>query len=63
MQNLDKKVSVDQLVKEIINQNIKKNKRKISKKKDNHWRFAFSQENLIKLIVIILISITLTIFY
>lgn len=63
MQNLDKKVSVDQLVKEIINQNIKKNKRKISKKKYHHWRFAFSQVNLMKLIVIILISIALTIFY
>ncbi|MFM1825796.1 MAG: hypothetical protein RLZZ37_431 [Actinomycetota bacterium] len=63
MPNLDSKISIDQLVKEIINRNIDKNKKKVSKKKNNYWRFDFSKINLIKLITITLIAIVLAIFY
>jgi len=59
----DNKISIDQIIKEIIHQNINKNKKKISKKKNNFWRFDFSKINLIKLITITLVSIFLTIFY
>ena len=63
MKHPDNKISIDQIIKEIIHQNINKNKKKISKKKNNFWRFDFSRINLIKLITITLISISLTIFY
>lgn len=63
MKHPDNKISIDQIIKEIIHQNINKNKKKISKKKNNFWRFDFSKINLIKLITITLVSIFLTIFY
>ncbi len=63
MKHTDNKISIDQIIKEIIHQNINKNKKKISKKKNNFWRFDFSKINLIKLITITLVSIFLTIFY
>ena len=63
MQNLDNKISLDKLVKEIINQNIKKSKKKSAKKKDNYWRFDFSKLNLIKVITLTLIAIILTVLY
>ena len=63
MKHPDNKISIDQIIKEIIHQNINKNKKKISKKKNNSWRFDFSKINLIKLISITLVSIFLTLFY
>lgn len=63
MKHLDNKISIDQIIREIIHQDISKNKKKLSKKKKNYWRFDFSKLNLIKLITITLISIVLTIFY
>lgn len=63
MKHPDNKISIDQIIKEIIHQNINKNKKKISKKKNNFWRFDFSKINLIKLISITLVSIFLTLFY
>ncbi|MFM7138965.1 MAG: helix-hairpin-helix domain-containing protein [Actinomycetes bacterium] len=63
MQNLENKISIDRLIKEIINHNIATSKKKKIKKKNNYWRFDFSKLNLIKLITITLISIFLTILY
>ena len=63
MQNSENKISIDRLIKEIINHNIATSKKKKIKKKNNYWRFDFSKLNLIKLITITLISIFLTILY
>ena len=63
VQNLENKISIDRLIKEIINHNIATSKKKKIKKKNNYWRFDFSKLNLIKLITITLISIFLTILY
>ena len=63
VQNLENKISIDRLIKEIINHNIATSKKKKIKKKINYWRFDFSKLNLIKLITITLISIFLTILY
>ena len=63
MKHLDNKISIDRVMKEIIHNDINKNKKKLSKKKKNYWRLDFSKLNLIKLITVTLVSIVLTIFY
>ena len=63
MDNFDKNISVDKIVKGIINQNINNNKKKSKKNKQNHLRFDFSKINLVKTITILTISIILTLFY
>ena len=63
MKHLDNKISINGVMKEIIHNDINKNKKKLSKKKKNYWRLDFSKLNLIKLITVTLVSIVLTIFY
>ena len=63
MENLDKNISVDKIIKGLINQNISKNRKKTKKNKQSHLRIDFSKINLAKIITILTISIILTLVY
>jgi len=63
VQNLDNKISIDKIIKEIIDFNYAKSKKKRVKKKNHYWRIDFSKINIVKLITVTIVSIFLTILY